>query len=1107
MFLLRTPEGQRVAGTVDLMGTGPAQVRLLSQEGRQRVEATLTNGEVLLADVSLPADDNLALTGRPQDGRPTWVWVTDVSTLVAAYRDAHPEAGERAVTKVRDFLGLGARASLNRPFSSHYYSRFSPRVYREAALGRSPLAFAQSLVGEIDAGQNRRFAEVSPLVRLNLPRGFKTLSGGDSPAPILAKDDPIDYRVWNNIWGGGLCLSLLQKGTGYLLGKTNLVQSTASELRQINNELNQINTQLTQMSSQLNNIQQAAATSTLASSLSPALTNISNYSNNQTQAAQALAPLPTASPQTPIYTPFSTNNAFVSAPAYTSWISSANLASALSDACQILGVALGGNSGNLVTGTVELQTISYGSLPPTNLTPAGAVWPFFYDFRNDVAITPQVVNTTAFYVGAVTGAANMLSESANQDLGQVLVLKEAQIDLNGYTKTQGVGLGLTTNNTLVDNGLAPLTKRLAQQAPLGLLGGESALSSVWGAPADAESNVGTGRLNGTLWTASGFENYASGTGNPNSPGEGTNQPSDVSTGPVDLLPYSVGGYNNWYWPSESEAKQLLKRAESIGNHAKDPHPYAYGLLQLGLLSQQGYNHAAKNHNGRVWIYCSWSVDSKGKPSMQAVASDGSTNNGLNTLVYTYGADLIFRPEYGDTAVALLVRPLPGPPRGSSLGDPGQATQGGAPSAVSGSATAQQLGGNPYMWQSDLALAGNFIPDEVVIQPATPDNPKQLRAYGIWSVALKGASKDYSTDVLISAGTAESGEQLDLGNAYYPTTPFASGYLIYEELTDVAEWLSSDTTQVEVGNAGPPVLSITGGTVSSAAGLATLLNATAAGPLVSNSTTPVTLSGGTVQNALLSTGTLSGGNTLVGPSFAGAIVNPANPLNATLEGGQVTSGSLVVSSANSLVNPQDGTTQVGTLVNGTLSGTTLTGGLLGVAAANSGVGGLLTVHGGPSGSSAVNITASWLASPRTTGNRSPNSVASNPTYVTGTLPVQFPASGAQTGIASIIISPNYVLSQSTSAGNLVFTLTAINNDGTYQDLSLDPNTTWQVFLLTDGTPRPPAPGLGFKTQSGFTNTLVAPVGFGGYVAVKATHFGLSSWAFLNLSFTTTSGGDP
>ena len=145
---------QRISGTVDLNGATSAEVRLLTGPSGWRIEARLNNGVVLLADADLAAADRLAIrgvTGGIDPGaRPDWVWVTPLSTLIAAYRDVHPGSGQEGqlLRKVKSYLAIGPRESINRPFSSVPSSRFSPRVFIQSAGSQGVPACAASLVSE-----------------------------------------------------------------------------------------------------------------------------------------------------------------------------------------------------------------------------------------------------------------------------------------------------------------------------------------------------------------------------------------------------------------------------------------------------------------------------------------------------------------------------------------------------------------------------------------------------------------------------------------------------------------------------------------------------------------------------------------------------------------------------------------------------------------------------------------------------------------------------------------------------------------------------------------------------------------------------------------------
>ncbi len=1083
---------QRISGTVDLNGATSAEVRLLTGPSGWRIEARLNNGVVLLADADLAAADRLAIrgvTGGIDPGaRPDWVWVTPLSTLIAAYRDVHPGSGQEGqlLRKVKSYLAIGPRESINRPFSSVPSSRFSPRVFIQSAGSQGVPAFAASLVSEIEAGRTHVFVEP-----VNQPVLAKSLFN----LPLFV-NNPTFKGFAQNIWGGGMTWSLASKslgfGLGKLLGALGIHSSTYKQLQEIQNQLTAMTEQLSQMQTQLANIQNQAALDTLNADLSPALNSISAYSNQQLSAMTA------ALPPNSFYIPFSTDDHFQGNSNFQAAAASANQATARSSTVTVLADSLGigasSAKGNLVTGYLQRTAQLFGSGVNSYSDYAnGNNWPFYYDFRSDLAVTQTLTNVTgAYQVEAMLGA-NMFSESASKGLASntqspVEALTSAQVDLNGYKKSQRVGGGLDSTSVLTQNGLAALSKRQLQQQPLGYLGGESPVSNIWAAVNDAEGVAGTpgsGHINGTAWSPLGYELT----------GSGKEPPGDSAAGPGDVGTYYINGWDEWYLPSKSEVQRLFARAKSIARNSPNPpsasNEVAFGLHQMGLISDHGYQHAV-NDSGYVEIYCdleSAGIGGQRGLHLEVLRSDGNSyNNGLVTQVESYGTSVLFKPQDGHLAAVLMVRPFPGRPEGASDGDPGPATTSGVPPSVEQSRSAQQVGSGALFWNDDLALAGGFIPDEIVIQQ-DPNNAYQLRAYGIWIVGTQNPPSVYKDDEFFQ----------------YSST-FASNYLIYTELTDLVEWLSSDTSSVEVSNYPPPGVTMLGANLTGLSGSVSVENVTG-----SQNGGTLQLSGGQLLQASALSGSLTGGNSLNLPAFQGDITQGQGPNPVSVEGGQLTGGSLTVTSTNTLLSPADGS-QVGFITNGTLSGASLQGALVPISL-TTGNAGLMNVHL----ANPVTVTASWMYSP-TVANSTTNAVGSVGLFIppapgaaafpyAGETPLSLTPPAALSGVASLVLSPNYttvVGGTSVGGGQVPFFLTAINYDGTYTSLEATSGTTFQAFLLTDGQTIKTAPQLFFKDSAhggnlGTQSILSVPPGFTGYVAVKATANGRSTYSFMNLSF--------
>jgi len=763
------------------------------------------------------------------------------------------------------------------------------------------------------------------------------------------------------------------------------------------------------------------------------------------------------------------------------WFNALNQNDALTDATTIsancLGIGQASNQGNLCTGWAEVYAKPFGSGVNSYASYAnGTNWPFFYDFRSDVSVTQSIANATGGYNLNLLMAANMLRESANQQLASnsrspAGNLTAAETALNGYQLPQSVGGGLAPTGTLSSNGLAALSKRMLQQAPLAFLGGASPINgTVWAAVNDPESQAGSngaGHLNGTLWAAMGFECTDSGDGDAQ------------NTTPVESIGYyAINGWNQWYYPTESEVKQLFSRAKWLaendpGRPSNSDQYIAFGLHKLGLISDNGYNHAVKD-SGYVEVYYQWDTDGTNQ-HLQVLRSDGNSyDNGLTTINNNGVVYNALKPQAGHLAVALVVRPLPGVPNVAQASS--------VPSAVQNSQTAQKVPGSPF-YATDLPLAANFVPDEIVLQQDA-SNPNQLHAYGLWIAGQGNPPSSYNKTWSVYKDGI--GNDYNLG---YQGPP-AANVICFTELTDVVEWLSSNTSNVEVTNYAPPAVTVQGATLSGLTATVCVENATLNGS---------SISGGNIVFGSGTAGSLSGGTAFNGLNPAGPFPSPS-PI--PIAEGTLTAGTLTGAVTNTLFNPV-GAARVGTITNGTVTGATVQNGQVAIPTADDALPGVLVVHN----NQPVTLTASLLTSPSTvaTAQNGPNSQASTAQFVSGNLTLT-PAA-AQSGIASLVIAPNYATITSnttTGGGQIPFFVTGLDNDGTVQSLETDPATTFQVYLLTDGTTPPAAPQLFFRNaanggNAGLANVLQVPPGFAGYVAVKAIHSGKTTWAFLNLSF--------
>ena len=149
---------------------------------RTEENATGPFGAFIFDVDQLPADFNIQATGGTLDGEPfngrvralirgftseTWLSLNEVSTIVAAYSDAHPELSYEDVTDVvAIYLGVPYYVSLEEVIDTCdvYGGIFSPQLFSLAAkeeFGEFDLdSFVDIIVTEIDEGQERRFAAV-----------------------------------------------------------------------------------------------------------------------------------------------------------------------------------------------------------------------------------------------------------------------------------------------------------------------------------------------------------------------------------------------------------------------------------------------------------------------------------------------------------------------------------------------------------------------------------------------------------------------------------------------------------------------------------------------------------------------------------------------------------------------------------------------------------------------------------------------------------------------------------------------------------------------------------------------------------------------------------
>lgn len=1076
-----------LTGTVAAEGPVAADVELVEVGSSYRIRATLADGTVLLADVSLAQADALAASGAGERGEQVpypWIWVTPVSTLVSVYREAHPDgaAGVEAVSKVKAFLGISPQDSVNRPFVASARSEFSPRAFLQAASAAGgPVAFSQSLVGAIDAGQTRPFLETGARVQGKI--SLLGIAGG----------------LLGNVVGG-LATDFIWKALGYGAGKLGIQSATQQQLDEISSQLTSVQNQITDLQGELGTLQ-------LASSLSSStLINLDTYTQKENSAlAAAIAD----------YKPGQPNDLSFAA----GWFGlldtgkSVTYATSIVEALTNSGASAG--LGNILTGYTQVYAQPFGSgLNGYKQYSDEINWPNYYDFRNDVLVTEPILNCADYYGSYLGEAANMLAESENQTLtgmvpgsgastvpgSPVNFLNQARSYLNGYlTQVLFEGGSVPTNPTTtfpqsvggLQNGVGALSKRILQQVPGALLGGQSVLPGVWAAPADPESNggfAGSSHLDGTLWTPLGVEITTSG---------------DSSPYTLDMVAYfGVANWYQWMIPTEDEVKQLFARAQQIGalDGLPDKQQIPYGLHKMGLISDANYQPGMET----VQVYNNYSNNGTQNLRLFSYRSDNGNNydNGFNVVTDKNGDRTYeFKPQDGHLSIVLLVRSFPGQPQGfgpSSLYDgvnEGAATIDSAPVVVQSSRTVQQIqelngAGSVFEWNSTIALAGGFVPDEIVIDREGP----QLHAYALWMVGQRTAPPQYNELFF---------------QQYHPVLTQSPGYyLIWTEVTDRVEWLSSDTYTAEVANNAPTALTVLGGTSSGLEGVAVIEGAADG-----------SLSGATLIGAQLSAGSSSGATTAQGLPFSGSLtpsvpvgqdpsvtVNlPATLSNATLTGGTIMGGRTF------RLDRTDGQRTSSLTVGARLSGATATGGVATVPTL--GQAGLLTVHDSQRSAS---LTASWMYSPSTstaTNNptiskaaflpAAPNGVAA-PYF--GSTPYLLPAGAlsAPAGLNSLVISPdNLALKLQVGGTDQSFFLTGLRNDGTYLDLTNDPGTTWEVYIPTSSGSAPPTLGPGtdaaFSSTAPFRGTLQFPQTFNytGNLVIRASNGGRVTFAQISV----------
>lgn len=989
-------QAQRISGTVWLDGPSPATVRLFLHNGEPRVEATLKSGHVMLADLSQPEVDSLVLGGKEGEGpfeSGNWVWVTPVSTLLAVYRDLHPELSHtERLSRLKQHLEIGARESINRPFSSVPGSQFWPQRFLEAAGNQSLVDFSRQVIASLEGTRGQSIFD-DPV---------EDDPGTPGPSRLMGFADNV---------GAGLVTDILWKALGFAVAKTFLGTSTRQQLDDINNQLQEISTQLSDISENLKGL----GTGTLASSVSTnALAPLETY---RTQEVAMLA--------STSYVPFSFGNAnFLASSEVGQLTQPANVSNALLYAQTITGACLNidpsSGLGNIPMGFTEGQAGAYGS---GTATFTGGNPSFFYDFRNDVAVTGKIQQVTDYYIGYLGQAGNMLTESLTAALGTNLSSPASSIQ-QAQSYVNGSYLAQRTLGDSSANGIQALARRMQQQRPLALFGGQSPLAPVWAAPMVAETIAGTGSVNGTMWA------------NCTEVTEANNNPQDAVY--LETVgQFNVNGYYCWYLPSKAEVVALCQsaaqaaKADGIGPSDQQ---VPYGLHKLGLLSDANYKSGMTN----VGIYFQLSSD-KNHPACQVYESkDGSTDDGMYEAgLNAYG----FSASKSNVRLLLLARSFPGLPQGAG-GQQRNATAVGAasasgPDAVVNSNSAQQAraatGGQLLMWNSGIALAGNLPPTEIAV--GRDSNSNQLRAYGIWLVSAPVTPSVYFNNDPTFTHLYK----------YYPAAgSFPSEYLVYTELTDSVEWLSSNTAAAEVSNYALAHVPTFGGKATgvSLGGPELIIE----DPVLSTQGLTTRITGGKVLLARLiePTGSFGPAPTLSGATnlALGTPLGDLDPSGATVTGGTITNG--VPDSDDGLQSytllDSSGATLHTVAVGGSIRSATIENGYITLASGSADSGGVVSAR---NASLPATITASWLTSPSTSTQT--NSKASSANFLTGSLALAAGSVFVPPSHRSLVVSPNYTKLQLKTGGqNLTLYTTAFNADGTCTDLSANSATRYSVF---------------------------------------------------------------
>ena len=207
-----------------------------------------TGGSFVARNVLLTPEFRVTATeaGNPQiagqelnsswsaDGRigPEAVIINAVTTLISAYRRAHPELSlAEAEARVKAYLGIPSEVDIRWQLDGQPSASFSHSAFREQAAAAGGVdSFIQQLVEEIDRGETRSIALDEEAGGF----GTNVLAGivGNITTGIVG--DAVDF-------GFGQLASVL----GWNFG-------TSAKLRQIANQLNQISTQIDELQTTVN---------------------------------------------------------------------------------------------------------------------------------------------------------------------------------------------------------------------------------------------------------------------------------------------------------------------------------------------------------------------------------------------------------------------------------------------------------------------------------------------------------------------------------------------------------------------------------------------------------------------------------------------------------------------------------------------------------------------------------------------------------------------------------------------------------------------------------------------------------------------------------------